>query len=59
MTDLNTILEKDELPRNKEFWLEMNQRLKAVGLPRLIVTDEYVYKDELHQFLGIGYKLES
>ena len=59
MTNLDEVLKSDELPRNKEFWLELNERLKAVGLPQLIITDNAVYKDALHEFLGIGYLLED
>ena len=59
MTNLDEVLKSDELPRNKDFWLELNERLKAVGLPQLIITDNAVYKDALHEFLGIGYLLED
>ena len=59
MTNLDEVLNAKELPRNKEFWLEVNERLKAVGLPQLIITDNAVYKDQLHAFLGIGYEIES
>lgn len=57
--DLDKIKQPEDLPTNKEFYLELNKRLEKTGLPRLIVTDEAVYKDELHMFLGIGIKLES
>ena len=49
MTNLDEVLKSDELPRNKDFWLELNERLKAVGLPQLIITDNAVYKDALHE----------
>lgn len=58
MHDLNKILNGEEkLPTDKEFWLELNDRLEAVGLPKLIITDDKVYKDDLHAYLGIGYEL--
>ena len=50
---------KEELPTNKEYYIELNKKLKKYGLPELIVTDEYVFKDKLHEYLGIGFKLES
>lgn len=59
MTDLDKVLESNELPRKREYWLEVNERLKAIGLPQLIITDNAVYKDALHKFLGIGYLLED
>lgn len=37
----------------------LNERLKAAGLPPLIIHNGYVYKDELHRILGIGIKLEE
>ena len=48
-----------DLPTNREYYLELNKRLKEVGLPELIVTKDFVYKDELHEYLGIGLRLES
>lgn len=59
MTNLDDVLNAKELPRNKEFWLEINERLKAVGSRQLIITDNAVYVDQLHAFLGIGYELEN
>lgn len=59
MTDLNTINRPEDLPTNREFYLELNERLEKVGLPKLIVTKDFVYKDELHQYLGIGIRLEA
>ena len=58
MTDLNTINGPEDIPKNREFYIELNQRLKAVGLPTLIITQDAVYKDALHEYLGIGIKLE-
>lgn len=59
MTDLDFIKKPEDLPTNREFYLELNERLKEVGLPTLIITNDAVYKDELHEFLGIGIKLEG
>lgn len=59
MTNLDDVLNAEELPRNRQFWLELNERLEKVGMPKLIITDNAVYKDELHAFLGIGYLLED
>jgi hypothetical protein len=35
---------------------QLNARLKNAGLPQLIIDNGFVYKDELHKFLGIGIK---
>ena len=59
MTDLNTIKGPEDIPKNREFYIELNQRLEAVGLPTLIITQDSVYKDALHEYLGIGIKLEK
>lgn len=59
MTDLNKINKPEDLPTNKEFYLELNERLKKVGLPQLIVTDKFVFKDKLHEYLGIGILLDE
>jgi protein-disulfide isomerase-like protein with CxxC motif len=39
----------------------INKRLAAVGMPTFIIDEEnkMVYKDLIHQLLGIGVKLES
>lgn len=57
--EMSFIKEVDNLPNNKEYYLELNKKLREVGLPELIVTDNAVYKDELHKMLGIGIKLEG
>ena len=38
-----------------------NERLKKVGMPQFILDEEkkIVYKDYLHQILGIGLKLKE
>ena len=59
MTDLDMINKPEDLPTNREFYLELNERLESVGLPKLIITNDCVYKDELHQCLGIGIRLEA
>lgn len=41
----------------KEDWEAINRRLKAVGMPELIIDGDMVYKDEIHKLLGIGYKI--
>ena len=38
---------------------QLNARLKNAGLPQLIIDNGFVYKDELHRFLGIGIKLQT
>lgn len=48
-----------EFPTNKEYYLELNKKLRAVGLPEFIVTDDAVYKDMFHAKLGIGIRLDS
>ncbi len=46
-----------------EYFKALNERLEAVGMPKLIIVENednaIVYKDELHQFLGIGVLLEK
>lgn len=39
----------------------INERLRAAGMPEFIIDEKNrkVYKDELHQFLGIGVSLEE
>lgn len=38
---------------------DLNKRLAQVGLPQFIVKNGFVYKDELHEILGIGIKLKD
>ena len=59
MSDFYYVDKPEDLPTNKEYYLELNKKLKEIGLPEVIVTDTAVYKDKLHEFLGIGIKLES
>lgn len=37
----------------------VNEHAEKIGFPKLIIADGYVYKDLLHQILGIGIKLEE
>ena len=43
----------------KSYIESLNVRLEAVGMPKLIISNGFVYKDELHKLLGIGIKLEE
>ena len=43
----------------KSYFEDFNRRAKAIGLPEVIISDGYVYKDQLHKLLGIGIKLEE
>ena len=47
----------NEISWTKSYMENLNKRLEAVGMPKFIIADGYVYKDELHQILGIGMKL--
>lgn len=38
---------------------DLNKRLAQAGLPQFIVKNDFVYKDELHEILGIGIKLKD
>ena len=38
---------------------ELNERLEKVGLPKLIVDNGMVYKDDLHMLFGIGLPLKK
>ena len=49
----------EDVKWTKSYMELLNKRLKAVGMPQLIICDGYVYKDELHKLLGIGVKLEE
>ena len=49
----------EDVKWTKSYMESLNKRLKAVGMPQLIISDGYVYKDELHKLLGIGVKLEE
>ena len=41
----------------KEDWEDLNMSLKEMGLPTLIIENDVVYKDILHQYLGIGFQI--
>ena len=43
----------------KSYIESLNVRLEVVGMPKLIIYNGFVYKDELHKLLGIGIKLEE
>lgn len=49
----------DNIQWTKSYMESLNERLKAVGLPAFIIKNGFVYKDELHELLGIGIKLEE
>ena len=48
-----------DIPTNRDYYEKLNERLRAVGLPELIISGNAVYKDALHEYLGIGIKLEG
>ena len=48
-----------DLPTNKEYYMELNKKLRECGLPELIIEGNMVFKDGLHKLLGIGLILES
>lgn len=54
-------MEHEEIEWTVDYFKGINERLKAVGMPQLIIDEEkkMVYKDILHQALGIGIELES
>ena len=47
----------DQIEWTESYMRNLNERLKTAGLPELIISDGFVYKDELHKMLGIGIKL--
>ena len=49
----------EKIKWTKTYMESLNERLKAVGMPTFVIDNGYVYKDELHKFLGIGIKLED
>lgn len=49
----------EDVKWTKSFIESINERLEAVGLPKFVVDNGYVYKDEIHKILGIGIKLEK
>lgn len=49
----------EDIKWTKSYFESLNERLEAVGMPKFIVRDGFVYKDELHAILGIGKKLEE
>ena len=40
---------------------ELQERLKAVGMPQFVFDEEerMLYKDEIHKLLGIGIKVKE
>lgn len=52
-------MENSEIKWTKSFIEGVNERARVIGFPELIISDGYVYKDELHRILGIGIKLEE
>lgn len=50
---------EDNIKWTKEYIDSVNERAERIGFPKLIVSDGYVFKDELHRLLGIGIKLEE
>lgn len=49
----------DNVKWTKSYMESLNERLKAIGMPTFIIKNGFVYKDELHELLGIGIKLEE
>lgn len=49
----------EDIKWTKSYIEDLNERLKAVGMPTLVIRDGFVYKDEIHALLGIGVKLEE
>lgn len=49
----------EEFKWTTEYMEALNKRLEAAGLPQFIIHDGFVYKDEIHQLLGIGIKLKD
>ena len=49
----------EDVKWTKSYIESLNVRLDAVGMPKLIISNGFVYKDELHKLLGIGIKLEE
>ena len=49
----------EEVKWTKSYIESLNKRFEAVGMPKFIIANGYVYKDKIHQLLGIGIKLEE
>lgn len=49
--------EKDVTEYTLEDWEEINRELEEVGMPKLIIDNGKVYKDDLHHLLGIGLEI--
>lgn len=49
----------EEIKWTESYIRSLNERMEKVGMPKLIIRNGYVYKDELHAILGIGIKLEQ
>ena len=54
---MNNTVNDEEVVWTEDWFKEFNERCKRVGFPPVIIENGYVYKDELHKFLGIGVKL--
>ena len=49
----------DNIKWTKSYFEQFNERAKACNMPTVIIANGYVYKDEIHQLLGIGIELEQ
>lgn len=49
----------EDIKWTKSYIEDLNERLKAAGMPTFVIRDGFVYKDELHALLGIGIKLDE
>lgn len=49
----------EQITWTESYIRDLNMRLRRVGLPQLIIENGFVYKDELHRFLGIGVRLHN
>lgn len=49
----------DNVKWTKSYMESLNERLKVIGMPTFVIKNGFVYKDELHELLGIGIKLEE
>ena len=52
-------MEESNIKWTKSFVEEFNRKAESIGFPTLLISNGYVYKDELHMILGIGIKLEK
>ena len=49
----------EDVKWTRSFIEDLNRRLKENGMPQFIIEGNMVYKDEIHQILGLGVKLEE